>query len=125
MIGQPLGQPIAQKAPDRHVGLRRLEDRAHRPQPPPRQHQRELDQHCRIKPRPPNTAGVIKRARRRAHVLPIDKLLDAPQLVISRHQIIQTDDLHLPRLLTRPNRKRRQRHLDSVAVTPDETSTGS
>jgi hypothetical protein len=91
----------------------------------PRQHQRELDQHRRVDPPPPGAARTVKRLRRPPHLPPIDQRLDPPQIVIHRHQIIQTDNLHLPRLLTRPDRKRRKRHTRSLAVTPDETSTGS
>lgn len=110
VIRQPLGQPEPEKPPDRHVGLRDLQRRAHRRQPAPREHQRELDQDRRIDARPAHTSRVIERTRRRTHMLPIDQLLNTPQLIIGGHQIVQADHLHLPRLLTRPHRKRRQRH---------------
>jgi hypothetical protein len=43
-------------------------------------------------------------------VLPIDKPLDPAQLVIGWHQIVHTDHLDLPRLLTGPDRERRKSH---------------
>jgi hypothetical protein len=55
----------------------------------------------------------------------IDQPLDPPQLVIDRHQVVQTDHLHLPGLLTRPDRERHVSHAQRIPIRPDETSTGS
>jgi hypothetical protein len=43
-------------------------------------------------------------------VLPIDKPLDPAQLVIGWHQLVHTNHLDLPRLLTAPDRERRKSH---------------
>ena len=75
--------------------------------------------------RPPRPTRPIKRLRRPPHLAPIDQLLDATKIVIGRHQIVQTDHLHLPRLLSRPDRERRMSHAHKIPVRPDETSTGS
>jgi hypothetical protein len=74
---------------------------------------------------PGRPARPIKRLRRAPHLTPIDQRLDPTKIVIGRHEVVQTDHLHLPRLLTRPDRERRECHTSSLAVTPDETSTGS
>jgi hypothetical protein len=58
-------------------------------------------------------------------MIPVDQRLDPPQLIIGRDQIVHADHLHLPGFLTRPDRERRKRHTRSLAVRPDETSTGS
>jgi hypothetical protein len=56
---------------------------------------------------------------------PINQQLDPAQLVIRRDQVVHANDLHLPSLIARPDREPSERHTDSLAVRPDESSTGS
>ena len=55
---------------------------------PPREHQRQPDQHRGIGPRAARAARLVTRKRRHANVLAIDQPLDPAQLVIARHQIV-------------------------------------
>ena len=74
---------------------------------------------------PASPARPIKRSRRLTDMIPINQPLDPAQIVIDRHQIVQTYHLHLPGLLTRPDRERSESHTHRLPVTPDETSTAS
>jgi len=58
-------------------------------------------------------------------MVPVDQRLDPAQIVIERDKIVQTHHLHLPGLLTRPDRERCKSHAHRLPVTPDETSTAS
>jgi hypothetical protein len=60
----------------------------HRRKPTPRQHERELDQHGGIDPRPPGAAGPVERLGRPPHVAPVDQRLDPAQIVIGGHEIV-------------------------------------
>jgi hypothetical protein len=125
VVRQPLRQPEPEKPPNRHVRPRNPERFAHRRQPAPGKHQRELDQHSRIDPMAARTTRPIKRPGGLTNVTPIDQRLDPTQIIISRDKIVQTNHLDLARLLPRADRERRECHTHSVPVTPDETSTRS
>lgn len=120
VMRQRLSQPEPQKQPDRQIRARRPQQLAHRVAATPRQHQRELDQHDRIKRRTTGPAGHIERCRGRPHRRPVHQPLDTPQIVIPRDQLVQTDHLHLQRLITRPDRE-----SHTPGSRPDQTNTST
>ena len=69
--------------------------------------------------------GPIKRPRGLTDMIPVDQPLNPTEIVIGGDEIVQTHHLHLPGLLTRPNRERCESHAHRLPDTPDETSTGS
>ena len=116
VMRQRLGQPVAEEPSDRQIDLRDPERLAHRPDPTDRGDQEHLHEHDRIDARPPEIG--VKRGRGLPHRAPRHEALHAPQDVIVRHKLVQTDHLDLPGLLTRPDR---DRHHDIVLIPPDDT----
>jgi hypothetical protein len=115
---QRLGQAVPQKAPDRQIDLRDAQRLAHRSDPADRGNQEHLDQHDRIHAGPPEIR--VEGGRGLPYRAPRHEALHAPQDVIVCHKLIQTHHLHLPGLLTRPDR---DRHHRMVLNRPDDTPT--
>ena len=123
VMRQRLGQPVAQKPPDRQIDLRHTQRLAHRAHPADRGDQEHLDQHDRIDARAPEIR--VKRQRRRAHRVPRHQPLDPTQHIVVADQLVQADHLDLPCLLTRPDRDRHELHgLNPAGRTPTSL-TGS
>jgi hypothetical protein len=107
VIRQPLSEPETQETTDRDVRARHPERLAHGPRPRHANTSASLTSTAGSIPGRPAPPGAIKRLRRPPHMVPIDQRLDPTQLIVARNQNVQTDHLHLPRLLTRPTRSDR------------------
>jgi hypothetical protein len=130
VVGQRLGQPVAEKASDRDRVLGHPQGLAHRAQAPQGGDQKELHQDDRVHA---GAAEVdVEGERRLAHGVPAHQPLDPAQQIVARHQLIQADHLQLAGLLARAHRDRHDHHPESedsltiFAAASDATSlTGS
>src|SRR3954470_13869572 len=88
MHRQPLAEPVTKKATDVDAQRSDPQQLAHRVDPLQCADQHQLDQHDRIDRRAPHIRRVVRR-RLCAHEPPIDQLVQPPQPIIGRHELIQ------------------------------------
>lgn len=130
VVGQGLGEPVAEEAADRDRVLGHLEGLAHRADPAQGGHQEQFHEDARVDP---GAAEVdIEGPRRLAHRVPAHQGLDPAQQVIGRRQLVRADHLQLAGLFSRAHGDRHDYHPDSedvmaiFAAAPDAISlTGS